>query len=317
MTGIERNRVRVFAPATVANVGCAFDVLGFAVDAPGDYLTAERFEGRGISIAAVHGDHGRLPLETSKNTAGVAAAHVLELLGEVGCGVSLRLEKAMPLGSGLGSSAASAVAGAVAVNALFGHRLSKLDLVRCAMEGERIACGTAHADNVAPALCGGFVLIRSYDPLDLVQLPVPDVLRCTIIHPHLEVLTEDARKVLRRQVPLTTAIRQFANIGGLIAGIFSSDYALIGRSLEDVIIEPERSTLIPGFASVKRAAINSGALGCAISGSGPSLFAFSTSDKVAVEIGDSMQQAFTAVGVESDLFFSSINSTGARVIEEV
>lgn len=313
---MERESVRIFAPATVANVGCAFDVLGFAVSAPGDIVSAKRSSTPGVHIEKIEGDNGKLPREAAQNTAGVAAMHALSLLGIKNRGISMILSKQMPLGSGLGSSAASAVAGAVAVNALFGNRLSPAQLVQCAMEGERVACGAAHADNVAPSLLGGFVLIRSYEPLDLVKLPTPPSLYCVIAHPHLELLTEDARKILRKQVPFSIAIKQFANVGGLVAGIYTQDSDLMGRSLQDLIVEPERSSLIPGFYAIKQAAIDAGATGCAISGSGPSLFAFVKSDSLTTAVGAAMTEAFKREGVGCDIFSSLVSDSGARVIEE-
>lgn len=311
---MEKRVVRTFAPATVANVGSAFDVLGFAVDSPGDEVEVERNDEAGISIELIDGDGGKLPKDPSRNTASVGARHVLLRAGLPHLGLRIKVYKQMPLGSGLGSSAASAAAGCVATNILIGSPLSKTDLIQCAMEGERVACGSAHADNVAPAILGGFVLIRSYDPIDIVALPVPPSLLCVLVHPSIEVLTEDARKILRKNVPLSLAVRQFAQVGGLVAGICLSDPALIGRSVDDKIIEPERSSLIPGYYAVKKSAMDAGALGCGISGSGPSLFAFVTNEGVAARVGEAMQQSFLSHGIESRIFISPVNATGAREV---
>lgn len=306
--------VRVFAPATVANVACGFDVLGFALSQPGDEVVMHAATTPGITIRSISGDDGRLPKDPLKNTAAVAAQALLNHLG-LNLGVEIELLKQMPLGSGLGSSAASAAAGAVALNELLGRPLSTRELLPFAMEGERIACGSAHADNVGPSLLGNFVLIRSYDPLDTVVIESPSELVASVVHPHIEIRTEDARKILRKEISLKSAIVQWGNTAGLIAGLLKHDYALIGRSLKDVIIEPERSILIPGFAAVKAAAIGAGALGCSISGSGPSVFALSQGPDQAARIGHAMQEAFRTTGITSDCFVSAVNSSGVVVRE--
>jgi homoserine kinase len=239
---------------------------------------------------------------------------LLSFLGETR-GIELDLHKKMPLGSGLGSSAASAVAGVVAVNNLLGKPLTKKELLPFVLEGERIACGSAHADNVAPALLGGFVLIRSYTPLDVIELPTPAKLVAAIIHPHLEIQTKDARSILKKQIKLADAIVQWGNTAGLIAGILKSDYALIGRSLCDVIVEPVRSILIPEFYAVKKAALDVGALGMSISGSGPSMFALCDSLSVAESAANAMAAVLRKVQIESDVFISPVNPDGATVMK--
>lgn len=314
MSPAAQTSVRAFAPATVANVACAFDVLGFAVEHPGDAVIATFTETPGVVIERVSGDGGKLPLDPSKNTAGVAVSGLLAHLGEKR-GAKLAIEKDMPLGSGLGSSAASAAAALVAANALCGNQLKTEQLLPFALEAERVACGTAHADNVAPALLGGFVLIRSYTPLDIVRIPSPPLLHCCVIHPHIEIRTEDARKVLKKQIPLKNAVVQWGNIAGLIAALYSSDYTLLGRSLQDVIIEPERSLLIPGFKEVKQAALQCGALGCSISGSGPSIFALTSDRATADKAAKKMAEEFSTRGIASDIFVSGINTRGAHVID--
>lgn len=305
--------ITVFAPATVANVACGFDILGFALQQPGDKVRARFCEGKEVKIRAISGDGGRLPLAAEKNTAGVAIRHLLDHLGEKR-GIEIDLEKALPLGSGLGSSAASAVAAVVAANTLLNEPLSRRELIPFTMEAERAACGAAHADNAAPAMLGGFVLIRGYDPPDLVRIPAPRALCCAVVHPHIEIRTEDARKILRKEIRLEDAIVQWGNIGGLIAGLMKDDYGLIGRSMKDVIIEPVRSLLIPGFEEVKEAAIAAGALGCSISGSGPSVFALGN-DRGKIEVaGKAMQAVFADMQIDSDLYLSDINNQGPTVL---
>lgn len=310
----EIKQVRAFAPATVANVACGFDVLGFAVEQPGDEVIVTERNHYGIKITSVTGDGGKLPLESNKNTATVAISAMLNHL-KADVGLSIQINKMMPLGSGLGSSAASAAAALVATNELLGNPLQKKELVQFAMEAERIACGAAHADNVAPAILGGFVLIRSYSPLDIIPIQAPANLYCSIVHPHIELRTEDARKVLKQDISLKDAINQWGNLAGLIAGLMRSDYDLIGRSLQDVVAEPIRSLLIPGFDAVKQAALDNGVLGCSISGSGPSVFALSTSKETANKAGQAMQKALHEIGLDSDLYVSKVNSKGAHVLK--
>lgn len=312
---MSKQLVKVFVPATVANVACGFDILGFAVSQPGDELTARISNTSGVKILSIEGDNGRLPLDANTNTAGVAAMAVLKECNSK-IGLELQLKKRMPLGSGLGSSAASAAAGAFVANLLCGKPFTSSQLVKFAMLGEEIACGSAHADNVAPALMGGFVLVRSYDPLDVVSIPSPKDLYCTIIHPHIEVRTEDARKILRRDISMKKAITQWGNIAGLIAGLIKDDYELIGRSLHDVIIEPERALLIPGFDSLKSSALKAGALGCSISGSGPSVFALSRSETEAQKIAKAMEESIKDSGIGCDIYLSAINQQGPQILEE-
>jgi homoserine kinase len=304
--------IRVFAPATVANVGCGFDVLGFAVAQPGDEVLVQVSDSPGVTITTITGDGGRLPTDPRKNTAGVSILAFLAATG-IRQGVLLELHKQMPLGSGLGSSAASAVAGVFAANALFNYPLETRELLPFAMEGERIACGSAHADNVAPALMGGFVLIRSYAPLDIVCIPAPDELYCTLVHPFIEIRTEDARRVLKKYIPLKSAVAQWGNVAGLVTGLLRTDYGLIGRSLQDHVVEPERSLLIPGFAQVKAAATRAGAIGCGISGSGPALFAISTHFETSQTVAGAMKAAFADIKIEARAYVSKINNHGPEI----
>lgn len=305
--------IKAFAPATVANVSCGFDVFGFAVEQPGDEVTLTLTKTPGVMMTKIEGDGGRLPLEAAKNTAGVAVISFLKSI-DSDAGVEIFLKKNLPLGSGMGSSAASAAAALAGINHLLGEPLSRRELLPFAMESERIACGSAHADNVAPSLLGGFVLIRGYEPLDVVSIPTPDNLFCTLVHPHLELKTQDSRQVLRSTIPLKDAITQWGNIAGLIAGLMKPDFGLIGRSLKDVVAEPIRSLLIPGFDVIKEKAVESGALGCGISGSGPTIFALSTEKETALRTGKAIQQEFKKLKLESEVYISRINSTGAKVI---
>src|SRR5258706_8059778 len=305
--------VSVFAPATVANVASGFDVLGFALDAPGDVVTLRRIPGKEVRVVSITGDEGKLPRD-GRNTAAVAAGGFLAGIGSP-FGVEIALEKRMPLSSGLGSSAASAVAAVVAANELAGRPREPRDLLPFTIEAERAACGSAHADNVAPALLGGFVLIRSYRPLDIVRRPVPRGLACAVAPPHTELRTEDARRVLKKEISLSGATRRWGNLAALVAALYTEDLALLGRSLQDVVAEPARSFLIPGFDAVKASALAAGALGCSISGSGPSVFALCASMEDARRAGAAMEAAFREAGLGSDLFLSTVNTKGPVILQ--
>lgn len=306
--------ITAFAPATVANVSCGFDVFGFAVETPGDEVVLTLSKTPGVFIKRIEGDGGRLPMEADKNTAGVAVLAFLKAI-ESNQGVEIILKKNLPLGSGMGSSAASSVAALVGINHLLGEPYSRKELLPFAMEAERIACGSAHADNVAPSLLGGFVLIRGYDPLDVVNIPTPDNLYCTLVHPHLELKTQDSRQVLRLNITLKDAVIQWGNIAGLVVGLMKPDYDLIGRSLKDVVAEPVRSMLIPGFDIIKEKAVQNGAMGCGISGSGPTIFALSTQCETGKRVGKVIQQEFQKFGLNSEVFVSKINPRGAIVLD--
>lgn len=306
--------VRAFAPATVANVSCGFDVFGFAVEDPGDEVTLTLADKPGVYLKKIEGDGGRLPLEAEKNTAGVAVLGFLKAINSTQ-GVEITLKKNLPLGSGMGSSAASSVAALVGINHLLGEPFLKKDLLPFAMEAERVACGSGHADNVAPSLLGGFVLIRGYDPLDVVSIPTPENLYCTLIHPHLELNTQDSRQVLRVNITLRDAVTQWGNIAGLVAGLMKPDLGLISRSLKDVIVEPVRSMLIPGFDNIKQKAMENGALGSGISGSGPTIFALSADEAIARKVGAVIVQEFEKFRLSSEVFVSRINPLGARILD--
>lgn len=305
----------MFAPATVANLGPGFDVLGLALSNPGDMLDAELCETPGVTIVEVTGDGGRLSRDPQKNVAGRAAIDVLRRAGS-SKGLRLWLHKQMPLASGLGSSGASSAAGAVAANEILGRPLSPRDVVLSAMEGECAASGTPHADNVAPSVMGGVVLVRSYDPLEIVPLPVPEALRIAVVHPHCQVSTAEARRLVKeRSYGLDLIVPNIGSVAALVAALYRGDLPLLGRSIDDRIIEPLRATLIPGFAAVKTAAFGAGALGCSIAGSGPSIFAFAGDDDAAQRIGAAMQAAFkSAAGLDSDLFWGKVSTEGAHVI---
>jgi homoserine kinase len=305
--------VTAFAPATVSNVACGFDVLGFPLEAPGDEVDA-RLDGTGVAIDAIVGDGGRLPREPGRNTAGVAVQALLAALGERR-GVTLTIRKGLPLASGLGGSAASAVAAVVAVDALLERSTPLETLLTCALDGEGLGRGDAHPDNVAPCLYGGFVLVRCPTPPDVVRLPVPPGLTAVVVHPALEIETAQARALLGTEVPLAAAIQQWANLGALVHGLHRADFGLIARSLEDTIAEPRRAPLVPGLAAIKRAAVEAGALGCSLSGSGPSLFALCPGLDSARRVAAAMTAAVTReIGVVSEVFVSGIALHGARVV---
>lgn len=305
--------IKVFAPATIANVACGFDVLGLALDYPGDQAIVRKTDSNKVVITACHNAEN-LPLEADKNVAGVAVQALLDKLGSKQ-GFEIELTKGVKPGSGIGSSAASSAAAVVAANHLLGNPFTRKELVAFAMEGEKCATGVAHADNVAPSICGGFTLVRSYDPLDIIKIESPSELWATVIHPQLEVKTRDARRVLKGGIDLKKAITQWGNVGGLIAGLYSKDYDLIGRSLVDVVIEPIRSILIPGYESVKKASMEAGALGCSISGSGPSIFALSKGEENAQKVKAAMGEIYKEYGVDYEIHVSQVNSEGAKIIE--
>ena len=305
--------VAAYAPATVSNVACGFDIMGFALDQPGDKVTVRFTRGRNVTIRSITGCTSALPFEAAKNTAG---APVIEMLKHCGIrqGVEIEIRKGLPAGTGIGSSAASAVAAAVACDALLGAGLSKNELLGFALHGERIASGGTHVDNLSPSLWGGFVLVRGYDPPDIVQIPVSAPLWCVIIRPHMEIRTSDARRILPESVPLRDVVRQTGNAAGLVAGLMSGDFGLISRSLHDVIAEPARRHLVPSFSEMKTAALDAGALGCSLSGSGPAVFALATSQKLAGRIGSAMGAVLDRISCPHSIILSGINNTGARII---
>ena len=310
-----KEQVRVFAPATVANMICGFDILGFAVDRPGDEVFMYKVDTPGVRIRAIRGDDGRLPLDANKNT---VSACVQMLLADLGIadqiGVEIELVKHMPIGSGLGSSSASTVAGLFAINALLDFPLSKDELMPYCVEGERLACGHGHADNVAPALMGGITLIRGGESLDVVKLPVPKELYAGIVFPQVDVPTRDARQLIKDKVLLKDAVVQWGNIAGLVAGLFQDDYDLIGRSMHDVLIEPTRAILIPEFYAMKEIALSHGALSFGISGSGPSVVAVTRGEEVAQVVTEKIKAHLLAHGIDSFEYVSAVNVEGPKVL---
>ena len=308
-----RTTATAFAPARVGNVAVGFDVLGHSFQAIGDRVTARRISEPGVRIASIGGLVSDLPREPEKNTAGMAVLSMVRDL-RLDFGIELSIEKGIPIGSGLGGSAASAVAGVVAANALLPASLSKLDLLKFAMKGEAVASGAVHVDNIAPSLFGGLVLTVGIDNPNVKQIPVPPSVRCVLVHPHMMLSTKAAREILNRSIDLSNVIWQSANLAGFLTGCFTGDLRLIRESLEDVIIEPQRKVLIPGFQEVKDAALRNGALGGSISGAGPTVFAW-CEEQNAVAIRDAMVAAFANHKLESDAWISTLDPAGARVID--
>lgn len=318
LPGSSAEWITVFAPATVANLGAGFDALGVAIEGPGDMVSARRLpDGAGVVIGEMTGEADGIPTEVSKNCAGRAAQAVIEQLGGKKArvaGIELRVHKGLPRGSGLGSSAASAVAGAVAVHLLYESRLGSNALLEAALEGEVVASGGRHADNLAPALLGGFTIVRSHDPLDVIRLEVPSTVRFVLVLPHMEIETRYARSLLPAKVPLADAVANWANVAALVASVARGNLEEMGRALQDRIVEPVRSRLIPGFEAVKEAARKAGATGSAISGAGPTLFALAPVDR-AEAVAEAMQEAFRKHGLESRRFICAPDNRGARRID--
>lgn len=319
MSGEPRSWVRAFAPATVANITCGFDLLGFAVEGWGDTVEARATAEPGVHLREISGDRGRLPSAPSENTAGVAALALLGLLDSSkepeGTGVELKLHKGLPLASGLGSSAASSVAAAVAVNAALGLEAGLDRLLAAAVAGERVACGTPHSDNAAPSLHGGLLLARSGVSPAITRLPVPEGLTAVLLHPQAEVATQAARAALPDSIPLATSVRQAGNLAALVAGLASGDFELISSALVDHVAEPARAGMVPGFEAVRAAALAAGAVGCGLSGSGPTIFAWSKSPAGAGAIESAMRDALRAsAALEGETLISPVGARGARVL---
>ena len=304
--------VKIKSPATIANLVCGFDVIGMALNDPQDFMQLTFSDTPGIRIQ--HNDIYNLPTTPEKNVAGVS---LLELMQEVDdtIGFDLIIEKHIKPGSGLGSSAASAAGVVAAANHLLNNRFSKEDLVRFAMAGEKLASGVKHADNISPCIYGGVTLIRSIFPLDIIPLPTPPMF-VTVVHPQIEVKTSDAREILRKEVLLKDAIKQWGNIAGLVTGFMQNDYALISRSLEDVIIEPVRSILIPGFDDVKKRCMEAGALGGGIAGSGPSIFMLCKEENVAHDVELIMKEIYDNMKLSYHTYVTTINNHGITITEE-
>ncbi|PWA04401.1 homoserine kinase [Flavobacterium psychrotolerans] len=305
------NEIKIFCPATIANLSCGFDVLGLCLETAGDEMIIRKSDKKGVRITKIVG--ADLPLETEKNVAGVAALAMLDAV-ETEFGFEIEIYKNIKAGSGIGSSAASSAGAVFGINELLGQPFTRKELVLFAMQGEKLASGNAHADNVAPALLGGFTLVRSSSPLDIVKIQSPSELYATVVHPQIELKTSDARSVLKQTVSLKSAITQWGNVGGLIAGLYTQDYELIGRSLHDEIVEPLRSVLIPGFDLIKKTAYENGALGSGISGSGPSIFALSKGKETAEKIGKAMSAIYDEMNLPYEVHVSKVNDEGMKII---
>lgn len=303
--------LKIFAPATVANVSCGFDSLGFAVDEIGDEMTFTKTPNKGVEITKITG--ADLTYDVDKNAASAVVKKML-LEANADFGIELTIHKGFSPGSGLGSSAASAAGAAFGANKLLGDIYSELELTKFAMFGEEVACGTPIADNVSAAIYGGFVLVRSYQPLEIIKLPVPSELRVVAIHPQIEVKTKDARDVLPTEIALKDAVTQWANVGGLISGLYTDNYELLSNSLVDIIVEPVRKTLIPFFDDVKNAATKAGALGAGISGSGPTIFALCKGDEIAKEVYNAIEKSYRDKGIDFEMFISKVNPEGMKII---
>jgi len=304
------NEIKIFCPATVANLSCGFDVLGLCLENIGDEMIIRKVKEKGLRITKITG--ADLPLETNKNVAGVAGMALLNHL-ELEFGFEIEIHKKIKAGSGIGSSAASAAGVVVGINELLGNPLHRKDLIPFAMEGEFLASGSYHADNVSPAILGGFTLVRGYNPLEVIKIKSPKDLYVTILHPHIEVKTSEARSILPKEIPLKTAIIQWGNLGGFISGLYTEDYGLMGRCLQDVVAEPYRKNLIPEFDNVKNTALENGALGCGISGSGPSIYALSIEIENAENVANKMKQIYTKTGIEFDVYVSKVCDFGVNV----
>ncbi len=304
-------KIKAIIPATIANMVCGFDILGMAINEPFDEIELQLSEVPGLRIKHIDG-YG-LPEDPAKNVAGVSLLALMEEYGK-NIGFEMQIDKRIKPGSGLGSSAASAAGAVVAANYLLADHFSKEDLVRFAMNGEKLASGVKHADNISPCIYGGVTLIRSIFPLDIIPLSAPPMF-VTVVHPQIEVKTSDARQILRKEILLKDAIYQWGNIAGLVTGLLKNDCALISRSLDDVIIEPVRSILIPGFDEVKKRTKEGGALGGGISGSGPSIFMLSEKENVAVDVEDIMKEVYTRLGIEFKTYVTTINQGGIKIID--
>ena len=305
------NEIKIFCPATIANLSCGFDVLGLCLETAGDEMIIRKSNVKGIRITKIVG--ADLPLETEKNVAGVSALAMLEAV-ETEFGFEIEIYKHIKAGSGIGSSAASSAGAVFGINELLGRPFTRKELVLFAMQGEKLASGNAHADNVAPALLGGFTLVISSNSLDINKKESPAERYATAVHPQIELKTSDARSVLKQTVSLKSAITQWGNVGGLVAGLYTKDYDLIGRSLHDEIVEPLRSVLIPGFDLIKQTAYENGALGSGISGSGPSIFALSKGEATANKIAKAMSAVYDEMNLPYEIHVSKVNDEGMKII---
>ena len=306
------NAIKIFSPATVANVACGFDVLGFCLDSVGDEMVIRKTQKKGVFITKIEGGFN-LPYKTELNVAGVSALAMYNALNPE-CGFEIEIYKNIKPGSGIGSSAASAAGSVFGMNELLGKPFNKTQLTEFAIKGEALASKCEHADNLAPAIFGGFTLVKSTSPLQVLQIPTPKNLYATIIHPQIEIKTSEARAILPRQVPLENAIKQWANVGSLIHALHTSDYDLLKKSLHDAVVEPYRSQLIPFYNDVKKAALKNGALGTGISGSGPSIFSLCNGIQNAINVKESIQEIYSKTDIEFDIHISKINTEGIKIL---
>lgn len=307
------NQIKIFAPATVANLSCGYDVLGVCLTHIGDEIIIKKTAKKGITISKMEGFN--LPMEVEKNAAGVAALALLEKTN-ITYGFDLEITKKVKPGSGIGSSASSAAGAVVGINYLLGNLFSKTDLIKFAMEGERIACGSPIADNVSPAIFGGFTLVKQTQPLQVLSLPTPKDLYLVILHPQIEIKTSDSRAVLPKKILLTDAIKQWANVGSFVSALYEDNYKLIADSLHDVIVEPHRAQLIPFFKEVQKLSIKSGSLACGISGSGPSIFSLCKGIDTANKVSENLRTFYKSTSTEFHIFTTKVNTEGV-IIEEI
>jgi homoserine kinase len=305
------DQIKIFAPASVANVSCGFDVLGFCLDTIGDIMKVSKTKNKGVTIGTVTGQE--LPKDPLKNVASVAAYSLLEA-HPGNSGFRIDIEKRIKPGSGIGSSAASAAGAVFAINELLGKPYSRNELVQFAMAGESLASGAAHADNLAPVLLGGFTLVRSNKALDIIKLPSPKNLVATIIHPKIELKTIHSRAILKNEIPLVKAVEQWGNLGAFVSALYTNDYDLLSRSMKDEVIEPIRAMLIPKFYEIKKAAIDAGALGSGISGSGPSVYSLSKGEATAKKVGQSIKKYYDEIELDYEVHYSRINEEGIKVL---
>lgn len=305
------NSVKLFSPATVANVSCGFDVLGFCLDSVGDEMVIHKTKEKGIRITKIEGY--KLPFKAEDNVAGVSALAMYEAL-KPDCGFNIEIYKNIKPGSGIGSSSASAAGSVFGMNILLGNPLSKTELTKYALKGEALASKSEHADNLAPAIFGGFTLVKGINPVEVLELPTPKELYATLIHPQIEIKTSDSRALLPKDIPLKDAIVQWSNVGSLVHALHTSNYNLISSALQDVVVEPYRKKLIPNFDDLKLESLNVGALGCGISGSGPSIYALSKGKETALEVEKAMQQVYSKTEIPFYTFVSKINTEGIKIL---
>lgn len=305
------NGVRLFSPATISNLSCGFDVLGLCLETIGDYMEIIKSKRKGIYITSIIGE--KIPYDVKKNVAGVASEALIDSL-KLDFGFEIKIDKKIKPGSGIGSSAASSVGAVVGINHLLGNPFKLKELIPYALEGEKLACGSKHADNVAPAILGGITLVRSTKPIDIIKLPIPKNLKAVIIHPKIEIKTADARKVLDKSIPLEKASQYWANLGAFVSSLYENNYELMKKSIVDNIIEPKRSQLIPMFDSLKQIANDNDSIGCGISGSGPSVFSLANGLKTAKIINNSFKKIYEETGIPFKTYVSDINKSGVKIL---